>query len=481
MLKKRLAVLACALALAAGLVPCLAYAGTGELSVGGAQLQAQAVKDLGDCTLKWTGNNFKATDTEAVVFYVSGAKAAAKPTFELYYKGKLVPSSEYTVKYQAAYWDEEKGEDAWKNVSASKLYPKNDGQYRIVATAVAGGSYTGTFEDDFEKGCFNVQDRLVIGRNTGMYFSKADSSWLYNVNPMQMENYVVIPQDKVKATLNSLTIMTDCSWKAGGVNHDGKKLASKYYTVSYYKAKKEMPDTFSDARIGKKLSKMPTEPGSYQVVVTGKSPYSGEKALYIDIQGSMDDVTVGTISKKTENGKYIEPGVKVTYKGETLVEGVDYEIAYKNNLKAGTATATITGTKVLNNVDGIEDTVDKARYFTGSKKVTFTIAKNAKKTWKANTVTASSKKTTVKSRQGGPWNKTFDVATLFSVKGAKGKVTYEKVSGPSNIEVAKSGTITVSSPAYPGNTYKAKVRVLAAGTSKYYAGAKIVTLSVTIK
>jgi hypothetical protein len=38
-----------------------------------------------------------------------------------------------------------------------------------------------------------------------------------------------------------------------------------------------------------------------------------------------------------------EPEVTVTYNGETLVEGIDYDISYDNNTNAGTATVTVTG------------------------------------------------------------------------------------------------------------------------------------------
>lgn len=56
-----------------------------------------------------------------------------------------------------------------------------------------------------------------------------------------------------------------------------------------------------------------------------------------------------------------EPIVAVRYKGETLQNGVDYAVTYENNVKAGTATVTISA-------------VDQGRY-TGSKSKSFTIRK----------------------------------------------------------------------------------------------------------
>ena len=43
------------------------------------------------------------------------------------------------------------------------------------------------------------------------------------------------------------------------------------------------------------------------------------------------------------NGKARKPKATVTLGGTTLVAGTDYSVGYKNNVKPGTATATVTG------------------------------------------------------------------------------------------------------------------------------------------
>ena len=52
---------------------------------------------------------------------------------------------------------------------------------------------------------------------------------------------------------------------------------------------------------------------------------------------------VGSISKKTYTGKAIKPAVSVTWIGNKITSG--YTVSYANNVKIGTATATVKGDK----------------------------------------------------------------------------------------------------------------------------------------
>lgn len=58
-----------------------------------------------------------------------------------------------------------------------------------------------------------------------------------------------------------------------------------------------------------------------------------------DISGA----TVSGLSTKTYTGSAITQTPTITLNGNTLTQGTDYTVAYKNNVNAGTATATITG------------------------------------------------------------------------------------------------------------------------------------------
>ena len=90
-------------------------------------------------------------------------------------------------------------------------------------------------------------------------------------------------------------------------------------------------------------------------------------------------------------------------------------------------------------------------------------------TVKAKTVKASSKK-----------KMTFKKAKAFTVKKAKGKVTFIKKSGNKKITVSKAGKVTVKKGLKKGKTYKVKVQVTAAGNGNYLAKTKTVTLKVKI-
>ena len=58
---------------------------------------------------------------------------------------------------------------------------------------------------------------------------------------------------------------------------------------------------------------------------------------------SIAGAEVAAVPARTYTGKAEKPRPKVIYQGKTLKEGVDYELAYRNNVKAGKATIVITG------------------------------------------------------------------------------------------------------------------------------------------
>lgn len=73
--------------------------------------------------------------------------------------------------------------------------------------------------------------------------------------------------------------------------------------------------------------------------------------------------TIGSIAAQTYTGKGITPSVTVKYNGITLTNGTNYTVSYSNHINPGTATVTITG----------------KGYYTGSRKINFTINKPAVK------------------------------------------------------------------------------------------------------
>ena len=98
--------------------------------------------------------------------------------------------------------------------------------------------------------------------------------------------------------------------------------------------------------------------GIATITFTGKGNYTGTlKKTFKIVAKSIVDFEFSKISDKTYTGTAIKPGVVVKDGTRTLKSGTDYTISYKNNIKVGTATITITG---------------KGNY-TGKKVITFNI------------------------------------------------------------------------------------------------------------
>ena len=96
--------------------------------------------------------------------------------------------------------------------------------------------------------------------------------------------------------------------------------------------------------------------GFYVFTLTDK----GEGNWFVSVLKSMLNCDVASIPTQVYTGSAIEPVVTVKDGETTLTLGTDYEVAYSNNVNAGTATVTITG---------------KGNY-SGETAATFTIAKS---------------------------------------------------------------------------------------------------------
>lgn len=131
-------------------------------------------------------------------------------------------------------------------------------------------------------------------------------------------------------------------------------------------------------------------------------------------------------------------------------------------------------------------TVNYKGIVTGKKVGTATITvKNnaAKKTFKItvtkgnNPITVKAKTITAKKAK----TMTFAKNKAFTIKNAKGTVTFKKLSGNSKISVnKKTGKITVKKGLKKA-TYKIKVKVTAKGNKNYKAGSKTVTVKIKVK
>ena len=157
----------------------------------------------------------------------------------------------------------------------------------------------------------------------------------------------------------------------------------------------------------------------------------------------------------TYTGKALKPGVTVKDAAGKTIAASNYTVAYKNNIKAGKATVTVTF---------------KGNY-SGTVSKTFTIAKKAQSISKV--VTAKTLKATSLKKK----------ASTFKIAGsAKGKLSYKvtKKDAKKVVSVSTKGTVTVKKGAKKG-TYKVNVTVTAAETSAYKVAKKNIVVTVKVK
>lgn len=179
------------------------------------------------------------------------------------------------------------------------------------------------------------------------------------------------------------------------------------------------------------------------------------------------DISSATVTPEktsyTYSGTVFEPAVTVTL-GDAILTAEDYDVAYANNKKPGTATITVTG---------------KGNYG-GTATAEFTINKAAQKITKV-TPTSKTYKAKKKTKKLGK-NYTFTLKATATPKSGGGKVTFTKANkaGASKITVAKSGKVTVKKGLKKGN-YTVKVKASKAANTYYKAASKTVTVKIVVK
>ena len=111
------------------------------------------------------------------------------------------------------------------------------------------------------------------------------------------------------------------------------------------------------------------------------------------------------------------------------------------------------------------------------KKETKTIAKLPKK---AQNLTVTAKKPSLKASKLKKKKQTIAKTKAFTIKNAKGTLAFEKTGGSKNLTISKAGKITVKKKTKKG-TYKLTVLVTAAGDKEYKSASKTVSVKVKVK
>ena len=166
--------------------------------------------------------------------------------------------------------------------------------------------------------------------------------------------------------------------------------------------------------------------GTVTVTISGAGEYTGSvTASFVIDPKPISSLEVSGITAKTFNGKAQTQAIVVNDGIVTLVEGIDYDVAYENNVHAGTASVVITG---------------KGNY-TGTVTKTFTIKKasntiTAKNFTKTYSTKAQSFSLGVKLKNGTP---TYKSSTKYVTVSTAGKVTVKA-------KYIGKATITITSP-----------------------------------
>lgn len=172
--------------------------------------------------------------------------------------------------------------------------------------------------------------------------------------------------------------------------------------------------------------------GTYYVFVTADTTvggtydiraYTAKRALTSCTFNGKASGSISSLSKKTYTGAAIKPAVTVKYQGATLINNVDYTVAYKSNKKVGTAKITITGKGL----------------YSGSKVIKFKIVKRSIKKVK---VSIPTKKWTGKAIKPNP---TVKIGKTKLKKGTDYKIVkYEnnKDAGTAKVTIKGKGGLT---------------------------------------
>ena len=163
----------------------------------------------------------------------------------------------------------------------------------------------------------------------------------------------------------------------------------------------------------------------------------------------------------TYDGKEKKPSVSVIDASGKAIAAEHFTVSYSKNINAGAASAKI---------------VFRGGRYTGSRTLAFSIAKAA------NPLRLKGKTVTVKRAAVKKKKQSIAIEKAVKVSGAKGRVTYAKVSGDSRILInKKTGRITIMKGLMKKKVYKVKLKVTAAGSGNYQKGVKTVTLRIRIK
>jgi len=79
------------------------------------------------------------------------------------------------------------------------------------------------------------------------------------------------------------------------------------------------------------------------VTITAKAGSSAKASCTVKVKGKLDSFKISGVSNKEYTGKWIGQNLQVTDGSVALVQDVDYQVSYSNNIQPGIATITVKG------------------------------------------------------------------------------------------------------------------------------------------
>ena len=213
-----------------------------------------------------------------------------------------------------------------------------------------GVEYTCTF-----KNCKKVGTATVTVKGKGPYKGKLKGTY----------KIVRTKLSKVEATIAPQPCTGKVVKPVPKVTLDGVKLKKgKDFTIT---------STSPGWGAKNKKKKKAIKPGECTEVITGKGNFKGKKKIKFEIVPvDINRASASAIGKKHYTGAAIKPAPKLTYKKKQLVKGTDYTLSYDYNVEVGTAYIFVHG----------------KGNFTGTKTLTFDIAKGKISSAKASAIKA---------------------------------------------------------------------------------------------
>ena len=180
-----------------------------------------------------------------------------------------------------------------------------------TTTLTSGTHYTVDYSNNTNAGTATV---TITGM--GNYTGTKNAN--FTINPKNASNLTI--SDIAAVTYNGLAQTPTVTVKDGTTT----LTSGTHYTVSYSNN---------------------INAGTATVIVTGMGNYTGTKNANFTINPkNASSLTINSIAAQTYSGSAKTPTVTVKDGNTTLTSGTHYTVAYSNNINAGTATVTITGT-----------------------------------------------------------------------------------------------------------------------------------------